>query len=98
MIIVTARIRVKKDAREKAIRLAREFAASSRREPGCIDYRFYADLADPNTFFLFEQWESFEALQAHFESPNMDRFNTRLPALLDGEVVVERFEATPVEE
>lgn len=98
MIIVTAEVTVKEEKREQAVRLAREFAASSRREPGCVAYRFYADLADPNRFFLFEQWESADALQAHFETPNMDRFNQRLPALLNGEVEVRRFEATPMDE
>lgn len=98
MIVVTAEVHVKKEKREEAVRLAREFAASSRREPGCIAYRFYTDLVDPHRFFVFEQWESAEALQAHFETPNMDRFNQRLPALLDGEVEVQRFEASPMEE
>lgn len=97
MIIVIAQVRVREEKREEAVRLASEFARSSRGEPGCIGYRFYNDLDEPNLFFLFEQWESAEALEVHFGTPNMDRFNQRLPALIEGEVEVQRFEAEPLD-
>ncbi len=37
----------------------------SRAEPGCARFEVYHSQADPKVFFLIEQWESPEALDAH---------------------------------
>jgi len=37
-------------------------------EAGCISFRYYQDLEDPAVFFLFEEWETQEALEAHSEN------------------------------
>jgi quinol monooxygenase YgiN len=37
----------------------------SRAEPGCIHYVFSADPIDAGRIYLFERWESKEALAAH---------------------------------
>ena len=36
-------------------------------EDGCVSFRLYQDLEDPAVFFLFEEWETQEALEAHWE-------------------------------
>ena len=37
-------------------------------EPGCISYRFYQDIVEPERFFLFEEWESQAALDVHLQA------------------------------
>jgi len=40
---------IKPDVREDAINIAVTMANASQAEDGCIAYRFYADLEDPNS-------------------------------------------------
>jgi quinol monooxygenase YgiN len=37
-------------------------------EGGCISFRLYQDLEDPTLFFLFEERETQDALEAHWEN------------------------------
>ena len=67
MIVIAGTIPIKPERREEAKQLALQMAAATHAEAGCLTYQFYADLADPNTFFIFEEWESEEALQRHFQ-------------------------------
>jgi len=67
-------------------------SVASRGEFGCISYEFYIGLSDPNTLLLFQEWESVEALQDHFDTPHMEEFMKVLPDVLDGEVATRRYE------
>ena len=46
--------------------------------PGCLEYQAYADRKDPGTLLIFEEWESEEALRAHFATPHMAEFGAAL--------------------
>jgi quinol monooxygenase YgiN len=82
--------------RETAVAAALEMSAASEREAGCKTYRFYTDLADANTVFIFEEWESAEALAAHFETAHMADFRQKLPALLASEPEILQYEVSDV--
>jgi quinol monooxygenase YgiN len=92
MIIVHGTFPVKVDLRDDALELMRQMAAASRVEPGCVSYEFYVGLTDPNTLLLFQEWESVDALQGHFETDHMEEFLKVLPNVLDGEVATRRYE------
>lgn len=92
MIIVHGTFPVKTDVREDALELMRRMAIASRAEVGCISYEFYIGLSDPNTLLLFQEWESVEALQGHFDTDHMEEFLKVLPDVLDGEVTTRRYE------
>jgi quinol monooxygenase YgiN len=51
-------------------------------EPGCRRYTFAATLADPNRFVLASEWDSQEALDAHFRSEAFTEFQFGLDGLL----------------
>lgn len=53
--------------------------AASQAEPGCLLYRFTADLDDPLRFYLCELWESEEALMAHAVGAPFRHFLATLP-------------------
>ena len=80
-------------ARDAAIEVARE----TRKEAGCLAYRFYADLEEKGRFHVFEIWESLAALQAHFETPHLKAFRARLGGLGLVSREVKRYEAGPGE-
>ena len=67
-------------------------SVASREEFGCISYEFYIGLSDPNTMLLFQEWESVDALQDHFDTAHMEEFLKVLPDVLDGEVATRRYE------
>lgn len=39
----------------------------TRQEPGNLAYKFHRALDDPHHIFLFEKWENFDSLVAHFQ-------------------------------
>ena len=92
MIIVHGTFPIKVDLRDDALELMRQMASASRLEEGCVSYEFFVGLTDPNTLLLFQEWESVDALQGHFETDHMDEFLRELPNVLDGEVATRRYE------
>jgi len=92
MIIVHGTFPVKQEFREEALKLMERMSVASRGEFGCISYEFYIGLSDPNTLLLFQEWESLEALQDHFDTQHMEEFLKVLPDVLGGEVATRRYE------
>ncbi len=46
-------------------------AAAVRAEDGCIRYDYYYSAKEPDTLFLFEEWESEEKQQIHLSAPHI---------------------------
>jgi len=92
MIIVHGKFPIKAEMRREAIEMMERMSQASRAEEGCISYEFFVGLSDPDTFLLFQEWESIEALQDHFETEHMDEFLRNLPDILAGEVATRRYE------
>ncbi len=63
-------------------------------EPGCRRYAFASALADPSRFVLFSEWDSQEALDAHYRSEAFADFQFSLDGLLarPSELTVYSFE------
>jgi quinol monooxygenase YgiN len=91
MIVIAGTIPIKSEHREEAHKLALWMAEETRKEAGCLAYAFYADLADPNTFFIFEEWESDEALSRHFQTEHMKKFQQQAPNILAGKVNAKKY-------
>ena len=83
MLIVIARAGCAPENREALVEAAKWMQNESRQEPGCINYGFYVSLEDPTEFVAVEEWESREALQAHFEAPSVAGFGAKIGPLLD---------------
>jgi quinol monooxygenase YgiN len=96
VIIVAGTVAIEAGRRDAAVRIARAMATATATEPGCLRYRFYADLDDPNTFFVYEEWESEEALARHFQTDHMRAFQAELPTLVAGAPDIRRYAVTAV--
>ncbi len=92
MIVISGRARLHGSKVDEARRAGSTMAATSRDEPGCIEYRFATDIDDPLVVHIFEQWESAEALEAHFATPHFASFSEVLLAAVDGPAELTRFE------
>lgn len=60
---------------------------ASREEPGCLEYTYAIDVADPCLMRVLERWESWQALDAHFAQPHMRPWRAALAAV----TIVERY-------
>jgi quinol monooxygenase YgiN len=96
MIVVAGHVTLDPAQREPAIAAAREMMRETCKEAGCISYTFSADLDEPGRFRIFEEWESDEALRAHFAAPHMARFQKAVGGLGVREMVVQRYEVAKV--
>jgi len=52
----------------------RTMVEETRKEPGCIKYNFSIDILDSSALRIYEEWESMQALELHFQTPHMANF------------------------
>lgn len=72
MIIVNGYVRMQDASQIEALKLAAiAHIKASRAEPGCVDYSLSVDMLDPSIVHVSERWESWDALETHFQSPHM---------------------------
>src|ERR1700710_3110912 len=74
MIVVTARVHVPPQSRERFSEVTTEMCRLSREDDGCAGYRVYADLEQDDRYVLVEEWADDDALQAHFAQPHTRKF------------------------
>ena len=96
MLVIAGRIEIDPVNRDGAIAAAREMMEESHKEPGCISYAFSADLSDPGCFRIFEEWESQEALDAHFAAPHMAAFQAKVGGLGVKSMHVQKYQVSSV--
>ncbi len=97
MIVVAGEIVVAPESAEAARAAAIEMGRATRAEPGCVSYRFYADLEQFGHFHVFEIWETSKALKAHFVTPHMKAFRATLATLKFISRDVTRYEVAKAE-
>ena len=66
---------------ELAVLLAAQ-VAPTRTEPGCTNYDFHVDAADPCIFVFYENWADRAALDAHLAMPHLQPLFSQLDRLL----------------
>ena len=81
MIIVTGEFRMPVERRAEAVEAMERVIAATLKEPGCIAYSYAEDIREPGLFRVSEQWESREALAAHFAAPHMKQWQSERAAL-----------------
>ncbi len=91
MLVVAGKIRLDPAQREKAVAASLDVMSDTREEPGCISYTFSADLADPAVFHIFEEWESQDALDAHFKTAHMATFQAAMGGFGIQEMTVQKY-------
>lgn len=82
MIVVTGRVRIAPENRERFAQVTTEMCRRSREEDGCDGYRVYADLEQEGSYVIVEEWADEEALQRHFSEAHTREFLAGLFPLL----------------
>jgi len=80
MILVLANIESAEADIEAMKAAIQTMEVASQAEPGCISYRFTQELSNPAKMVVVEQWESVDALVAHFGMPHMEAFGAAMAA------------------
>jgi len=96
MLVVAGHVRIDPANAEKAQAAVVGVMEETRNEPGCISYVFSADLSEPGVYRIFEEWESAEALAAHFEAAHMATFQATVGGLGVLEMDVKRYDVSAV--
>jgi quinol monooxygenase YgiN len=71
MVLVCGRFRLPVEGAAEARTAIAKVIAASLAEPGCRAYSYAEDVIEPGLFLVHEEWESREALDAHFAAPHM---------------------------
>ena len=92
MLIIAGSASIDPAKRDELSAAGREMVAETRKEPGCLAYAFSWDFDDPNVIHIYERWESQEALDAHFASPHMAKFQVALGKLGPSGLEIRKYE------
>jgi quinol monooxygenase YgiN len=82
MIVVTGRVRIAAEDRERFVAVATEMCEHSRGDDGCHGYRLYANLEQDDRYIIVEEWADDDALQSHFGQPHTAKFMSALVPML----------------
>lgn len=77
-VLVAGKIRVAPEKRDAALAEAAALMAETRTQAGCLDYVWSADPTDPARIYVFERWESQQALAAHLAGEYYQRMRAHL--------------------
>ena len=71
MILVSGRFRLPPERIAEAVPHMARVIAASLAEPGCRAYSYAEDVTEPGLFRVHEEWDSRDALEAHFATAHM---------------------------
>ena len=92
MIIVNGHLTIDPAQRDAAEAAIADAVAATRAEPGNIDYRFSADLADPGRINMVEIWEDQAAIDAHMGTDHLAAFMTAIGPCVAGSVSITSYD------
>ncbi len=81
MILITGHVILTSQHRERMIALGAEHSARSRGETGCLAHHCHVDVENPDRMMFVEEWESIDAVRAHFAVPASGAFVAEMRAL-----------------
>ncbi len=93
MITVAGQFRIPEGSRDAFLPHARQMLMATRGEEGCRLYSFAFDVEDPHIVRVYEEWENWDALQAHGQTPHMAQWRSALGEIGTFERSVRAFEA-----
>lgn len=91
-LTLVATLRAKSGHSEELGSRLKALVEPTRSEVGNIDYRLHRATKDDDTWMLYENWCSKEALEAHFEAPYLKDFLKNAPSLLANEMELAFFQ------
>lgn len=91
MIVLDVKFNLKEGCFDEAVAAMKIVAAETLKENGCAEYRFALPINSGDPIVLFEEWESQDALNAHFETSHLAEFRGKMQSLLEVPPVIRRY-------
>lgn len=91
MIIVAGTVLIDPAKKDDALKIMKTMMEATQQEAGCISYRFFANPWDDAEILVFEEWETQDALTAHFHTAHMATFREHLPNYVTRPSVITRY-------
>jgi quinol monooxygenase YgiN len=92
VIIVNGHLTIDPAQREAAEAAIADAVAATRAEPGNLDYRFSADLAEPGRINMVEIWEDQAAIDAHMGTDHLAAFMAAIGPCVAGSVSITSYD------
>jgi quinol monooxygenase YgiN len=70
----------------------RKLAPKVRLDPGAVSYMIHRGTEDPLRFFVYEEYESMDAIKYHVSTPHFKAFSAALSSLMDGQIEISRYQ------
>ncbi|WP_332817769.1 putative quinol monooxygenase [Sphingopyxis sp.] len=96
MILITGHVIMTPENAAHMIALGAEHSARSRGEAGCLGHRCHVDVEQPDRLVFVEEWESIDAVRAHFAVPASGAFVAEMRALSPQPPVIRIYAAEDV--
>jgi quinol monooxygenase YgiN len=93
MILVIGTARVTPGSRDQLVAAMQTMAAASAPDDGCLEYRFAADVRDPDVLVGVEVWRDQAALDAHMSHEHTTEFLASVSDLFAVAPVMQLFTA-----
>lgn len=93
MVLVTVKWHPKKESVANFLKIFKSLAPIVKKESGCLEYKLHRDL-EKDEYFLFEQWESKQHLDAHLATAHMKNFFDQTSDLFLKPPVIKIFNTT----
>lgn len=81
-VTIIGTVTAKADTCDELLGLLAVQVAPTRAEPGCLNYDFHVDAADPCCFVFYENWRTQADLDAHLAMPHLAPLFSQLDRLL----------------
>ena len=84
LLTVIAHMKARPGKEAELRRELEELVAPTSQEQGFVNYDLHESVSEPGLFYLYENWESHEELDAHLDAPHLVRLAGLLGDLLEG--------------
>jgi quinol monooxygenase YgiN len=84
MIVVAAKLKAVEGKGDELEQEFRKLIPKVLKDPGAISYVVHRRVDAPNEFFVYEKYESMEALKLHGSTEHFKEFSKAIASLLDG--------------
>ena len=89
-VTVIGTLKARPERRDDLESILAAMVSPTRAEPGCINYDFHVDAADPCVFVFYENWRSDADLEEHMKMPHLQPLLSQADRLLAESVDVRR--------
>lgn len=96
MIVIAGKVPIDPSKREQAKTIMKTMMDTTLQEEGCITYQFLLNPWNDSEIHIFEEWETQDALDAHFQTGHMAEFRKALPAIVTGKFAIKRYVVSEV--